>query len=206
MFQWFVLLQGFVVQAQRHWFCIFQGNLDHGRVRRNEQLGQDGNAETGFDQYACGFEGFAEVKIGHGVSGCEHGLKAADLSRGFFRVDQDQALVLEVGDAYRGTLCQGAVRGADTDDRDFGKFPVGPVRAAGVGKAEDDIHILIFQKTVQVLERDGEKAGMQVGMCFPHFSQDVRKKKQRHVVVAPDGENLYLVIGRLFPSGRSDHT
>ena len=80
------------------------------------------------------------------------------------------------------------------------------MRAAGVGKAEDDIHILIFQKTVQVLERDGEKAGMQVGVCLTHFSQDVRKKKQGHVVVAPDGENLYLVIGRLFPSGRSDHT
>ena len=206
MFQWFVLLQGFVVQVQRHWFCIFQRNLDHGRVRRNVQLGQDGNAETGFDQYACGFEGFAEVKIGHGVAGCEHCLKAADLFRGFFRSDQNQVLVLEVGDVYRGTLCQGAVRGADTDDRDFGKLPVGSVRAAGVGKAEDDIHILIFQKTVQVLERDGEKAGMQVGVCLPHFSQDVRKKKQGHVVVAPDGEDLYLVIGRLFPSGRSDHT
>ena len=86
-------------------------------------------------------------------------------------------LVLEVGDVYRGTLCQGAVRGADTGDRDFGKLPVGSVRAAGVGKAEDDIHILIFQQTVQVLERDGEKAGMQVGVCLPHFSQDVRKKK-----------------------------
>lgn len=149
--------QVFVVQAQRHWFCIFQRNLDHGRVRWNEQLGQDGNAETGFDQYACGFEGFAEVKIGHGVSGCEHCLKAADLPRRFFRVDQNQALVLEVGDIYRGTLCQRAVRRADTDDRDFCKFPVGPVRAAGVGKAEDDIHIFIFQQTVQVLERDGEK-------------------------------------------------
>ena len=100
----------------------------------------------------------------------------------------------------------GGCPGTDTGDRDFGKLPVGSVRAAGVGKAEDDIHILIFQQTVQVLERDGEKAGMQVGVCLPHFSQDVRKKKQGHVVVAPDGEDLYLVIGRLFPSGRSDHT